>query len=152
MRVDGERLHVELPAGWDLRIGRTARDEVRAATNPLVHAANFALPPRRGDFGSGAVDIMGPMHTFVTLFEFGPESAGRPLFAQEGLPQDLDPDEFDPNALQRVIPGQAGLQRFFTAEGRPFCLYVVLGAYTNRRRLVPPVAEFLSGVDVEPPE
>jgi hypothetical protein len=84
------------------------------------------------------------------MFEFGPESLGQPLFANEGLPQELDPEEFDPNALQRAIPGQAGVQRFFTAEGRPFCLYVVLGAFTNRRRLVPSVSEFLSGVRVDP--
>lgn len=150
MRLEGERLTVELPTGWDLRIGRTAADEIVVSNNPLVHAANFPLPQRRGDFGSGAVDIMGPSDTFVSLFEFGPESLGQPLFANEGLPQELDPDEFHPSALQRVIPGQAGVQRFFTAEGRPFCLYVVLGEFDNRRRLVPSVSEFLSGVRVDP--
>jgi hypothetical protein len=49
-----------------------------------------------------------------------------------------------------VIPGQAGYQRFFTENGRPFCLYVVLGGYANRQILAPSVQGFLEGLDVRP--
>ena len=35
---------------------------------------------------------------------------------------------FDRNSLQRAVPGQSGLQQFFTHRGRAFCLYVVLGS------------------------
>ncbi len=149
MKLDEQGISVRLPEGWDVRISRTARDFFRSVDNPLMHAANFPLPPRRGDFGSGAVDRMGPMHTFVSLFEYGPASVGQPLFAAQGFPRDLDPDEFSPNALQRAFRGQAGVQRFFTEKGRAFSLYVVLGAHANRNRLVPRVKEFLEGVEVE---
>ena len=65
-----------------------------AATTSLVtvHAATFPLPPVRGDYGSGAVEIMGPDDVFVSLLEFGPSSAGSPLFAQVGLVLPLDPE------------------------------------------------------------
>jgi hypothetical protein len=36
--------------------------------------------------------------------------------------------EFAGNALQRRLPGQLGCQRFFTTQGRPFCVYAVLGS------------------------
>ena len=44
-----------------------------------------------------------------------------------------------PAVLQRAIRGQAGVQRFFHESGRAFCLYVVLGAYSNRQQVVPEV-------------
>jgi hypothetical protein len=34
---------------------------------------------------------------------------------------------FSTQALQRVQRGQAGAQRFFTLNGRAFCLYAVVG-------------------------
>ena len=39
---------------------------------------------------------------------------------------------FDPNGLQRRVPGQAGCQYFFTEQSRPMCLYVVLGSARRR--------------------
>ena len=150
MRLEGEGIALGLPEGWDARISRTVRDIFRSVDHPLVHAANFPLPPRRGDFGSGVVGEMEPLHTFVSLFEYGTESVGQSLFAAEGFPRQLDPDEFSPNALQRAIPGQAGVQRFFTEHGRAFSLYVVLGAFAARRRLTPEVNELLGTVEVAP--
>lgn len=145
-RFSGGDLTIDLPAGWEVRI---AKAQDRAAST-LLHAATFELPARRGDFGSGAVELMTPLDTFVTLFEFGPDSVGQPLFANQGLPRDLDPDAFHPAALQRVIPGQAGVQRFFTENGRAFCLYAVIGSWSERQRLVPRVSDLLAGVTVDP--
>ena len=152
LQLREERIGVEVPPGWDVLVSRATRfaDADRSTRNPLIHAANFALPARRGDFGSGAVELMGAQDVFVSLFEYGPESVGQPLFASEGLPRRIEPDLFDPQALQRVIPGQAGYQRFFTENGRPFCLYVVLGGYANRQNLAPSVQRFLEGLDVQP--
>jgi len=138
-------MRVEIPAGWDARIFRRA-PRPGARTAAVVHAGNFALPPGRGDFGSGAVEIMLDHHVLVVLMEHGPESAGSPLFAQQGPPTSLTAADFDPNGLQRGLPGQGGLQRFFTWEGRPFVLYIVLGNYLRRARLVPIVNAFLSGL------
>ena len=150
--LDGERISVDVPPGWDVLVARPteAGDDGQSTSNPVLHAANFPLPARRGDFGSGAVELMGPEDVFVSLFEYSADSAGQPLFAAEGIPRQLDPGLFDPNALQRVIAGQAGYQRFFTEQGRPFCLYVVLGSYANRGAVVPSVERFLAGLDIQP--
>ena len=152
LQLEGERIGVEVPPGWDVVVARPTQpgDDGRATSNPLIHAANFPLPARRGDFGSGAVELMGPDDVFVSLFEYSPDSAGQPLFAADGIPRQIDPDRFSPNGLQRVIPGQAGYQRFFTEQGRPFCLYVVLGSYANRGAVVPSVEQFLAGIDIQP--
>jgi hypothetical protein len=39
---------------------------------------------------------------------------------------------YRPRQLQRTIVGQAGVQRFFTVQGRAFCVYSVIGAVANR--------------------
>lgn len=147
MRLSAYGITTDLPPGWEGRITRRTRPvrtggrsssigtegEVPA---PVVHLANFALPEQRGDFGSGAVDLMGSGDVFITLFEYGPESVGRALFARRGIPV-LAPKMFEPSALQRTIRGQAGCQRFFTEAGRPFCAYVVLGRHAEATTLVP---------------
>jgi hypothetical protein len=119
-------------------------------TFPVVHLANFGLPETRGDFGAGAVELMGPQNLLVVLFEYGEESLGMPLFAQQGLPRVLTPELFGPNQLQRGIEGQAGYQVFFTEGDRPFCLYVVLGAQTMARRLVPQANQVLTATTITP--
>jgi hypothetical protein len=117
------------------------------STNPVLHMANFALPPGRGDFGTGAVERMGAGHAFISLLEYDPEEVGRPLFAAHGLPRPAVRD-FAPNALQRRLPGQLGCQRFFTDRGRPFCLYVVLGSRGQAATLVDEVHTVLHGLEV----
>jgi hypothetical protein len=151
VELSGYGITSELPPGWEGRITRRPdpTDPGAAAlgfqtaaelrTHPVAHLANFALPPDRGDFGSGAVELMGADDALVVLFEYGPESLGTALFAPVGLPTRLGPEQFSPRQLQRVIPGQAGYQTFFTAEGRPFCLYVVLGSHARAPVLVPEV-------------
>ncbi len=103
---------------------------------PVLQLANFALPAQRGDFGGGAVELMAAHNVFVSLFEYGPESAGTPLFGAQAPPWPVSPDTFGPNRLQRPLPGQGGAQWFFTTDQRAFCLYVVLGSYLLRRASV----------------
>jgi hypothetical protein len=129
-------LTVQLPEGWEGRGFSREEEGTGERTYSVLHVANFALPPRVEDYGGGAVEQMRPGHAFLSVLEFGPESAGTPLFAQAGVPT-LRNDSFDPNLLQRGIPGQSGAQSFFTANGRPYCLYVVLGEHLMRFRIVP---------------
>jgi hypothetical protein len=122
------------PPGWEVSIYRRApgHDE---QTFPVLHAATVPLPARRGDYGSGVVELLGPQDVFVSVLDFGPEAAGTPLFSGlQGVPG-LTPDAYRPNQLQRTIQGQAGVQRFFTTAGRGFCLYSVIGAFANRLAL-----------------
>jgi hypothetical protein len=139
-------LRAELPRRWEGRLYLRTEDQHQA--NPVLHLANFALPPSRGDFGTGAVERMGEQHVFVSLFEYGADEAGRPLFAAHGFPR-LTVRDFAANQLQRRLPGQLGCQRFFTDRGRAFCLYVVLGSARHAASLVQEVHEVIARLQVE---
>lgn len=121
-----------------------------AVTRPVAQFATFPLPAQVGDFGGGAVDLMGPTDVFVVLFEYGPESLGRALFARQGMPRSLGPLDFRPYTLRRGLPGQSGTQWFFTEAGRPFTLYVVLGGHAQRQGLLPQVNELLQRIAIQP--
>ena len=160
MKLTAYGITTDLPPGWEGRIsrrqppatpdGRTGeRGAPGDAPQPVAHLANFALPEDRGDFGSGAVDLMGTGHVFLALFEYGPESLGQPLFAPQGVPE-LRPTMFSATALQRVIQGQAGCQRFFTVHNRPFCLYAVLGRQGEAPVLVPAANLTLRATRIDP--
>lgn len=160
VRLESHGFRVELPAPWegavvvgelDAATRRRAQERGTAVhTPPALHLATFALPPVRGDFGSGAVDVMAGDDVFVALVEYGPESLGTPLFARAGLPRRLEAGDFRSNALQRWNPGQAGLQVFCTEAGRPLSLYVVLGGTANTPALARQASAVLAGLEVEP--
>ncbi len=57
---------------------------------------------------------------------------------------------FHPNQLQRILPGQAGLQVFFTFQGRAFCLYVVIGSFARRIELSAKVNELIQRLTISP--
>jgi hypothetical protein len=147
MKVAREGLSVVTPRGWDARIYQRAAGD-GGVTRPVLHAADFPLPNVRGDYGSGAVEIMGPDHVFLSLIEFDVAEAGSRLF-DKPRPTRLSPGEFGPNQLQRVIAGQAGAQFFFKDRGRPFCLYVVIGSYADREVLVARASEIFAGMEVD---
>lgn len=140
MRIEAHGIRAELPSGWEGRITRRRAGTLTGArtrggttevvgedTGPILHMGNFALPEERGDFGSGAVDLMGTGHLLVVLVEYGPESAGKALFPTVSSVPRVTGRMFSSQGLQRVQRGQAGAQRFFTLNGRAFCLYAVVG-------------------------
>jgi hypothetical protein len=138
-----------LPEGFEGRIF------VRPAppgttTYPVAQFATFPIPDDAGDFGSGAVNLMRPDDVYATLFEYGPESVGTALFAQQGRPQDLRPRDFSTITLRRGIAGQSGTQWFFTEAGRPFSFYAVLGNHALRQVLVPRVNDLLRQLTISP--
>lgn len=139
-------ISVELPSGWEGTIdgGGFTQLDAGSVRPTLMHLGTFPLPQQRGSFGSGATDLMNADDIMIILFEYGPDSANTPLFSAAGIPDPLHPDDFDRDALQHPLPGQSGLQRFFTERGRAFCLYVVLGSHIDRSELVPRVNEVLA--------
>jgi hypothetical protein len=145
--VAAHGLSVSLPTGWEAVI-YCRPPSVAGTTHPILHAATFGLPVERGDFGGGAVELMGPSDAMVVLLEYHPDSAGTALFARPGLPQPLSPDAFSPGCLQRGVPGQAGVQLFFNQNGRAFCLYAVLGSYATRYLIVPSLNTVLAGIQI----
>jgi hypothetical protein len=144
MRLSAHGIELELPAGWEGRIYR-----VRGSA-PILHAASFALPGSDGDFGSGATARMPAGGAFLALKEYraGPRLIpGRGLFAARGLPVPLDARHFDPRVLQVGRRGQAGLQHFFTAAGRPFCLYAVVSVSPSRSARIASARERVADVN-----
>ncbi|WP_052668313.1 hypothetical protein [Nitriliruptor alkaliphilus] len=158
MQVRGFGIRADLPRGWEAAL-RTAApappapDEaatLSAPTAPVLHAGTFPLPTDRGDFGSGAVETMQDGDTFVALLEYDQEEADTPLFEAQGLPRRLDPRRFHRRSLQRVLPGQAGYQTFFTEGGRAFCLYVVLGDEEDKLVQVRRAEQMLATIVIDP--
>ena len=154
-RLEAHGVSIGVPAGWEAELSTqeapaslgadSAADE---SPRVVLHAANFPLPADRGDYGSEAAEAMGRGGIFLALIEFDEGSAGSMLFAAEGIPA-LLPDDFTADQLLRPRQGQAGLQRFFRAGSRPFCLYAVLGSHSMRRLLAPDVNRILSGLAIE---
>lgn len=149
-RLTRSGISVDVPIGWEGAIdGGDFQQLASGARRPtLMHVASFPLPVDRGSFGSGATELMNTDDILIVLFEYGSDSAGTPLFAAQRLPRSLSPDDFDRASLQRAVGGQTGVQRFFTHNGRAFCLYVVLGSHIDRADLVPRVNAVLGTVEI----
>jgi hypothetical protein len=145
-RLHAYGLSVDPPTGWDAHVYRRQTDDGSTAY-PVMHAANFPLPRRRGDFGIGAVERMSHEHVLVVIFEYEPGAAHTPLFRATARPRPRTQD-FRPEQLQRTVAGQSGAQWFYTEAGRPFCLYVVIGGHSRRGRLLPDVHRLLDSLTV----
>jgi hypothetical protein len=160
-QLNAQGVAVDLPRGWEGRIfRRPAHGDVASAgtsppaaagatTHAVVQLASVPLSTATGDFGSGVVEQLGPDDALIVVFEYDAASARTPLFQAQGLPRALDPDAFSTDVLQRTLPNQAGVQVFFTESGRPCCLYVVLGRYANRHRVVPSVNAVLRTIRID---
>jgi hypothetical protein len=146
--IGAHGITAHLPSGFEGRI--FVRSASVGVTYPVGQFATFPIPDDIGDFGSGAVTVMGPSDVFATLFEYGPESVGSALFAQQGRPNALAESDFSPMTLRRGLPGQSGTQWFFTESGRPFSFYAVIGSHALRTALVPHVNTLLSSLTLSP--
>ena len=146
MRLAAHGLEIELPPGWS---GRAFR---RAAGAAALHAGDFQLPLEDGEFGGRSTLSMPPGSTFLALTEYRPGAGlepGKGLFASRRIPTSLDPTTFSARGLAHPRPDQAGAQHFFTAAGRPFCLYVVIsGARAERRRELATLAVVLRSLRI----
>ncbi len=141
-------LSVDVPAGWEARIQQASPQDDGAQRLPVMHAATVPLVSNRADYGGGVVEALGTSDVFVSLVEFGEEAVGASLYeAVTRLPR-VTPSMFHPFQLQRRIPGQAGVQIFFTLEGRAFCQYVVIGSYARRIELSAKANEIIDRMSV----
>jgi hypothetical protein len=144
--VEAHGLGIELPRGWS---GRVFSRSQRVAT---LHAGDFQLPLQDGEFGDRSTTSMPPVASFLALTEYRPGSGLEPgmgLFAAHKLPLPLDPASFSATGLAHPRAGQAGMQHFFTASGRPFCMYVVVaGPRTARRHQLPAIDHVLRSLRI----
>jgi hypothetical protein len=148
VKLAAHGISVELPAGWS---GRVFSRQDGAAT---AHAANFPIALSDGEFGDQSTRAMHAGASFIALAEYRPGDGltpGAGLFSPRRIPRPLDPAGFSVRGLQHPRPGQVGSQHFFTAAGRPFCLYVVLaGGRPERRRQLAVVDHVLGSLRVDP--
>jgi len=134
MILDAHGLRIELPAHW------TGRLFSRSRGLATLHAGDFQLALKDGEFGTSSTGRMPSVASFIALTEYAPGpglSPGSGLFGPSRIDLPLDPATFAATKLARPRTGQAGMQHFFTTAGRPFCLYVVLagGRHVRRRQL-----------------
>ena len=150
---------LDLPPGWGGEIsGDQAPVLGSEGTDPppgversnVAHLANFVLPADRGTFGAGVVEFMDYGDVFMVLYEYERAGAGAWLFAHHGAPGPVKVGDFDRNNLQRLIPGQSGLQLFFTEAGRAFCWYIVIGNHFDRVDALPTVNHVLRSLEIKP--
>lgn len=155
--IGSHGLSVNVPKGWDGAITTaeptppsagfsTGHD--RGLTFPVMHLANFALPSRRGDYGSGAVEIMRSGAVLICVLEFDPGEATSALFAGNPIPRRLRARDFSPDTMQRTVSGMSGTQFFGVEAGRALCLYVVLGSHARRGVLVAEINKVLPSLEV----
>jgi hypothetical protein len=144
MTLHAHGVSVELPAGWSGRVFS------RVGGLATLHAATFPLALDDGEFGDRSTGLMPPGGSFFSLTEYGAGlglRAGEGLFAPRRMPLPLDPTAFGPRRLAHHRPGQAGAQHFFTASGRPFCLYLVVAGGRADLAGRPPRREQLLALD-----
>jgi len=124
-------VQVELPRGWSGRVFARSPGLAR------LHAGDFELPMRDGEFGDRGTALMPPHGIFLALAEYACGRGlvpGQGLFAPAAIPLPLDPAQFSGRGLAHPRAGQAGVQHFFTCSGRPFCLYAVVAGRRSARR------------------
>src|SRR5205085_11930406 len=100
-----------------------------SAPAPARYRADSRLPASEGDIGSGATARMPLGGALLVVKEYRGDHRlvpGTGLFASRSIPLPLHPGHFHPRSLQVGRAGQAGFQHFFTAAGRPFCIYAVV--------------------------
>ena len=129
MRSAAHGLAIDVPPGWEARIVRPE------GSAPYLHIASFALEHDSGQFGAGVTSRMGPDHIFAALVEYLVDGHIQPhsgLFGSRRWHPRLRLREFSHDGLQVMRPGHLGAQRFFTAAGRPFCMYAVVSPARRR--------------------
>jgi hypothetical protein len=142
LKISAHGIQADLPAGWDGRISR------RRGGQAVLQAATFRLPVDDGDFATTATSTMPADGVVVVLVEYDRALAGSGLFAAPGPPRVLTAADFSPSTMLRRIPGQAGVQRFFSNGGRAFCMYAVIGSRADAQALAARATSLLGALNL----
>ena len=141
-------LSLRVPTGWEARLW--VPDLPPPAINlPVVRLTNHAMPATRNTYAVEESEKLGRSQVVVSLVEFDPSLADVGLYAPQGVPE-FGADDLDPRALQRAQEGRAGLQRFFSVNGRAFSLYVMARQGSGLERVVRELHDLLVTLTVDP--
>lgn len=163
-------ISVDLPDGWSGQIYRRRDDgpagesggfgtaaasaDATEESGAILRAATVPIALDDGDFGGGIVQRLRALDAFFVLFEYTVDenlTPGQGLFASRRLPWPVGPSRYSSDTLHVTLPGHVGFQDFFTAAGRPFCLYSVLGSTRRRRASAAHVNRVLETIRIESP-
>jgi hypothetical protein len=148
--LESHGLIIEIPEGWDGRIYR------RPESLAICQVANFAIALDADDFGGTTAGVLPSGGVFATLFENDPAFANSGMYEPRGLPLPLDSERLTSSALVQGLPGQAGLQHFFSENDRAFMLHVIVSVTTVYRGLIDSLSATLAtlkvGAGPEPPD
>jgi len=147
-RLEGHGISIRLPPAWEGRI--FVPDLPSPAVNlPVVHATDRALATPRSSFAPELAARAGEEGTLLALVEYEPALAGRGLYAPGPPTPPISRDALHPGALQVPNPAQEGRQWFFSAAGRAFCLYLVVGIGRGLDARLTRVNELLASLRIE---
>jgi hypothetical protein len=144
----GRGLALSVLGGWEARIWKPDLPPP-AENHPVVRLANFALPLTKDTYAEDVADGLRPGRVVASLAEFSSALAGRGLYAPQGVPG-LSVADLDPRAVQRQAHDRAGVQRFFSEQGRAFSLYVIARSGPGLDRAMNELTIQLEGVVVDP--
>jgi hypothetical protein len=163
MSLSAHGIRLSLPNTWDGRIYGRPRlvanppestllpgfDGIERGRLATLHAANFPLSGAEDEFAAEATARMPVTGAFVALVEYQPDDRlvpGEGLFASREVPRAVAPGDFRQETMMVPLPDQVGLQRFFTAGVRPFCLYAVIGSRSAAERGAAAISEVLGSL------
>jgi hypothetical protein len=116
VRIARYGVSVTVPARWQGRI------YARPGGLPILHEANFRLPPNDDDLGTKASMRMGARGIFIVLLESGTKTG----FRQARLPIRVRRSDFLPR-FKGAPPSHAFAQRRFITRNRSFSVWVQFG-------------------------
>src|SRR5436853_447042 len=167
MALQGYGISVVLPGGWEGRIFTHAGDE-DSDNRPTLHMASFPLPVDEGDFGFDVVAGMSASGIFVSLVEYTPDcylpevdlttdpsaidlDPSATVFSSIGIPV-VNGGDFDQAVVvaDTTLTAITAVQYPFSAAGRPFVLYVVVGDEANLGPAVGQVNALLDTLVISP--
>jgi hypothetical protein len=148
VRIADHGLSLRVPTGWEARLWMP--DLSPPAINlPVIRLTNDAMPMSRNTYAVEESEKLRRSQVVATLVEFDPALADVGLYGPQGVPV-FTADDLDPRALQRAQEGRAGLQRFFSVNGRAFSLYVMARVGPGVGRAMGELHDVLVTLTVEP--
>ncbi len=149
-QISAYGIQFQIPASWSSRVIAPISDGDEGS-GVTIHAASYAMPLDDASYASTIMAQLGPLDLAFALLEMLPDGdlqPGQGLFASP--PPIVAALVFDPQSLQVTLPGQLGVQSFFTVSQRAFSLYAVMGSAGAVPNLVG-LGQMLLSLQVSPP-
>jgi len=136
-------IEIEVPDGWSGKIYHGVGGAV------IMQVANLEIDPSDGDLALISAENMDSGGVIGVLVDYGPTDAGEGRYDND-LRLPLDPNDFWPSKLIQWVANQAGVQQFFTANGRACMLYMSASTQPSLLTAVGALSDVLETLAVGP--